>query len=151
MNVIVSRANAEQMDVAFGLVQEYYAAVKVVVREEREEFVRQYFADDTGVWLARADGELVGCVALRRLPERPDSAEIKRMYLRAAYRRRGIADLLLDALEEYARAAGYRWLYLDTAADMTAAARFYERNGFVRCEAYNENPQAAIFMRKALR
>jgi hypothetical protein len=39
---------------------------------------------------------------------------------------------------------------LDTTNEMVAAARLYERNGFVRCERYNENPQAAIFMRKRL-
>jgi len=136
MKVTIFRADATEIDLAFGLVQEYYGAARVQVRENRGEFGRQYFADDAGILLARADGEVVGCVALRRLPDRPDCAEIKRMYLRVAYRGHGIADALLNALEEYARAAGYRWLYLDTAADMVAAARFYERKGFVRCEGY---------------
>lgn len=150
MKVSIFKADATQIDLAFGLVQEYYQAARVVVRENRGEFAEQYFADGSGVWLARVDNEVVGCVALRRLPDCPDCAEIKRMYLREAYRGQGIADLLLDALEKYARAAGYRWLYLDTAADMLAAARFYERKGFVRCEQYNDNPQAAIFMKKAI-
>jgi len=33
---------------------------------------------------------------------------------------------------------------------MRAAIRFYERHGFERCERYNENPQATLFMRKPL-
>jgi len=70
--------------------------------------------------------------------------------VRPFYRGQGLADLLLAALESYARESGYRWLYLDTAADMKAAARFYKRQGFSSCERYNENPQAAIFMSKAI-
>jgi len=58
--------------------------------------------------------------------------------------------LLLEALEKYAGGRGYKWLYLDTAADMGAAARFYQRKGFQDCARYNQNPQAAIFMRKAI-
>jgi GNAT superfamily N-acetyltransferase len=72
------------------------------------------------------------------------------MYVRQTHRGKGIADLLMKELEDYARDCGYAWLYLDTAAVMVAAARFYERNGFEHCERYNDNPQAAIFMRKRL-
>jgi GNAT superfamily N-acetyltransferase len=151
VNVRIYRAAETQIELAYGIVQEYYAAAFVVVREDREEFRRQYFGDGTGVWLAEADEGVIGCVALRRLEGLADAGEIKRMYLQRPYRGQGVADLQLQALEDYAREFGYNWLYLDTAADMKAAARFYERKGFVRCERYNENPQAAIFMRKAFR
>jgi GNAT superfamily N-acetyltransferase len=148
VSVRIYRAAETQIELAYGIVQEYYAAASVVVREDHEEFERQYFGDGTGVWLAEADEGVIGCVALRRLEGLADSGEIKRMYLRETYRGQGVADLLLQGLEEYAREFGYKWLYLDTAADMKVAARFYERKGFVPCERYNENPQAAIFMRK---
>ena len=150
MSVRIYRAAEAQIQLAHAMVLEYYAAASVVVRDEPEEFAKQYFADDGGVWLADDEGSVIGCVALRRLAELPRSGEIKRMYLRAAYRGRGISDLLLDTLEDYARERGYRWLYLDTAANMLAAARFYQRKGFVTCEPYNRNPQAAIFMRKGI-
>jgi GNAT superfamily N-acetyltransferase len=146
----IYRATASQIELAYGLVQEYYAAACVVVREDRDEFERQYFADGGGVWLAGAGDGVIGCVALRRLEGVESAGEIKRMYLQPAYRGQGISDLLLGALEEHARNFGYKWLYLDTAADMKRAARFYERKGFLRCERYNENPQAAIFMKKAI-
>ena len=73
------------------------------------------------------------------------------MYVRASHRGSGIADSLLEALEEYALKSGYEWLYLDTTDSMKAAARFYERNSYGVCARYNENPQAALFMRKRLR
>jgi GNAT superfamily N-acetyltransferase len=150
MSARVYRATSDQIDLAYRIVQEYYEAASVVLREQRKEFEEQYFDEGAGVWLAENAGDVIGCVALRRLQELPHSGEIKRMYLRASHRGLGIADLLFDTLENYARAYGYRWLYLDTAANMVAAARFYGRKGFVPCAPYNKNPQAALFMRKAI-
>jgi ribosomal protein S18 acetylase RimI-like enzyme len=147
----IRRALLEELDQAFAMVTEYYEAERVVVREDREAFRQQYFSDDAGVWLASCDGEEVGCIALRRLDAASKSSEIKRLYVRPAYRGRGVADLLLQELEDFARTCGYAWIYLDTAAHMLAAARFYERHQFERCEKYNDNPQAALFMRKRLR
>lgn len=150
MSLKIYRAKQAQIDLAYGLVQEYYAAASVVLREDRQEFARQYFADGAGFWLAEAGEAVVGCAALRRLNDKPDCGEIKRLYVQPPHRGQGIADLLLEALESYAKKSGYQWLYLDTAAEMKAATRFYQRKGFLPCQRYNENPQAAIFMRKAL-
>ena len=146
----IRRATVEQIEQAFAMVTEYYEAAQVVAREERDAFREQYFADGAGVWLAMFEGKSVGCVAMRKLNGKFESAEIKRLYVRRAYRGRGVADMLLQELENYARNSAYAWLYLDTAADMVAAARFYERHRFERCEPYNDNPQAALFMRKRL-
>jgi GNAT superfamily N-acetyltransferase len=156
-NVGIWRARREELDAAFCLLQEYFEVVGVMVREDREKFIEEYFAEERAFWLARLDGELAGCVGLRRLP-RPEElepedvkcAEIKRMYVREGFRGRGIAQRLMEAAENFARGEGYARIYLDTTTEMAAAARLYERNGFVRCERYNENPQAAIFMRKYL-
>ena len=60
------------------------------------------------------------------------------------------AQTLLRALEEFAVARGNEWLYLDTKDDLHDAIRFYERNGYMRCQRYNDNPQATIFMRKRI-
>ena len=150
VSIQVYRATEKQAEMAYAIVQEYYQAAAVVVREDREKFGKEYFGEGAGVWLAQAEGQAIGCVALRRLSTVAASGEIKRMYVRPEYRGLGVPRLLLRALEEYANRGGYRWLYLDTAASMKAAARFYEREGFLECERYNENPQAALFMRKAL-
>ena len=151
MSWLIYRATEDQVGAAYAIMQEYYTAASVVVRESREEFQEQYFGEGAGVWLVEADGGVVGCVALRRLVGVAQAGEIKRMYVQQSYRGQGIADLLLAALEKYAGECGYKWLYLDTAAEMKAAARFYARKGFQGCESYNENPQAAFFMRKQIR
>ncbi len=150
MSLKVYRAGVSQIPQAYRIVSEYYEAAAVQVREDRDEFEREYFADGAGVWLAEGDGEVVGCVALRSLPEMVRCAEIKRMYVHPGHRGLGVSDLLLSALEDFARRSGYEWLYLDTAADMKAAARFYRRKGFVDCDRYNQNPQASLFMRKKI-
>lgn len=146
----IYRATETQRELAYGIVEEYYRAASVVVREDPQKFAEEYFATRAGVWLAEVDGGIVGCVALRKLKGKPGCGEIKRLYVRPAHRGLGIADFLLEALEKYAKDSGYEWLYLDTAGDMQAAQRFYERKGFVPAERYNDNPQAAIFMRKAV-
>ncbi len=156
-DIEIWRAQPEEADAAFCLVREYFEMVVVVLREDREKFIEEYFGVGQGLWLARVEGELAGCVGLRRLP-RPEElepedakcAEIKRMYVREKFRGRGVAARLLEAVERFAREQGYVRVYLDTASGMVAAARLYERNGYERCARYNENPQAAIFMRKHL-
>ena|ERR1700686_4722511 len=157
-NVEIRRAGPEEADEAFSLAEEYFIAVGVVVREDQRRFVEEYFGDGKGFWTARVNGELAGCIALRSLqPSSPpddqvvDYAEIKRMYVREKFRGQGIAQCLLETADEFAREAGYAWIYLDTTNEMLAAAKLYERNGFIRCGRYNKNPQAAIFMRKKLK
>jgi GNAT superfamily N-acetyltransferase len=157
MQVIeIWRASAGEAEAAFALVEEYFEVIGVVSREDRNKFVNEYFGEGRGLWLARIGGELAGCVALRRLqlpdgfPEGLPCSEIKRMYVRDKFRGRGIAQKLLTAAERFARETRYAWIYLDTTSQMVSAARLYERNGYERCERYNQNPQATIFMRKKL-
>jgi GNAT superfamily N-acetyltransferase len=149
LDVQIRRATLAELRDAYSIVSEYYQAAAVQSRETREEFQRYYFCSGAGFWLARSVDNVIGCLALRRLAE-PHSAEIKRMYVRPEARGQGVAQQLLEAAEKFALAAGYHWIYLDTADDMKAAARFYRRNGFQPCERYNNNPQATLFMRKRL-
>jgi len=131
----VERVSADA-GVAFALIEEYYEAAGVMVRDDRE--VLEQF-----VWVAYCDGQPAGCVALR-------TDEVKRMFVRPAYRGQGIARLLLAELETFAAARGVQWLYLDSKDDLTEAIRFYQRSGYQPCQRYNSNPQATIFMRKPL-
>jgi GNAT superfamily N-acetyltransferase len=147
---VIGRASLGDLDEAWAIVTEYYEAVGVQVREDLKAFAESYFDAGSGIWLARKDGAVVGCIALRRLESIPNSAEIKRLYVRPRWRGDGLAALLLRALEDYARAIGYRALYLDSKDDLQAALRFYEKHGYQHCERYNDNPQATVFMRKEL-
>ena len=132
------------------LLEEYYEAIGVVQRD-RPEAIAGYLSEaGSGLWIAWAEGASAGCVALRPLDGMERAAECKRLYVRPAFRGRGIGGALLAAMEEQARDLGYRWIYLDSMEEMRAALRAYTRRGYERCERYNENPQALIFMRKQL-
>ena len=147
----VRRATQDDLTCAFELVNEYFRAVDVWVRDTESEFSDYLLGDDRGVWLAFAGKEAVGCIVLHPLVSLPRSGEIRRLYVKPAYRRQGLAEELLQALEEFAtRNTRYEWLYLDSKEDLVSAIRFYERHGYKPCDRYNANPQATVFMRKAL-
>jgi ribosomal protein S18 acetylase RimI-like enzyme len=147
----VRRATQDDLPCAFGLVKEYFQAIDVWVRDTESKFSDYLLGDDRGVWLVFAGKEAVGCIVLHPLVSLPRSGEIKRLYLKPAYRRQGLAEELLRALEEFAaKTARYQWLYLDSKDDLVTAIRFYERQGYEHCDRYNANPQATVFMRKAL-
>jgi GNAT superfamily N-acetyltransferase len=155
--VEIRRANLAEVETAFRLVEEYFGALKIVKREDQQEFTREYFGDGRGLWLARVNRELAGCVAVRPLPvadnpmpDRTSCAELKRMFVREQFRGQGVARRLLEEAEAFARASEYTWIFLDTELHMTDAARLYERNGYARCARYNHNPQGMIAMRKSI-
>jgi len=148
---VVRRAAPEDLNAAFQIVTEYYEAASVIARENMDEFAEYYYGERSGVWLASLGEKVVGCIALRELPELARSGEIKRMYVQPAQREHGIAKALLSALETFASNIGYDWLYLDSAPGMDTAINFYRRHGYEPCERYNDNPQANIYLRKKLR
>ena len=98
MQVIeIWRASAAEAEAAFALVEEYFEAIGVALREDQDKFVNEYFGEGRGLWLARIAGELAGCVGLRRLrlpdgfPEGLPCSEIKRMYVRPQFHGQGFA------------------------------------------------------------
>jgi len=94
------------------------------------------------------DGEAAAGGGLRLL--NPELAEIKRMYVRPAFRGQGLARALLAALEGEARRLGAGTARLDTGAKQTLAAGLYERSGYRRIGNWNNNPHAAYWGEKAL-
>ena len=135
-------------DDAHRILREYYEAVHVVQRDSPGSM--QKLVDDpaSGIWLAFLADEVVGCVVLRSIETIPLASECKRLYVKPAARGNHIADALLDAQEDYARSLGIQWIYLDSYDDLRTAITLYERRGYQRCDRYNDNPQATLFMRK---
>lgn len=62
--------------------------------------------------------------------------EIKRMFVVAHFRGQGLADLLIQRIEDEIVRSGMNRLRLETGVHSHAAIRFYERLGFVRCDAF---------------
>ena len=141
---------AKETQDAQAILQEYYETVNVMVRDQPGAIQAIIDAPASGVWLAYLGKEVVGCVVSRRLEFIAKSSECKRLYVKPWARGRGIANKLLDAQEMHARNEGLEWIYLDSYDDLKTAIALYERRGYARCERYNDNPQATVFMRKKI-
>jgi GNAT superfamily N-acetyltransferase len=107
------------------------------------------FAPPCGAFLVGFAGEDPVCAGgLKRIA--PGVAEIKRMYVVPAARRRGLARKLLGALEDAARDRGYRLVRLDTGPRQPGARTLYASAGYTEIDNYNGNPHAAYWAEKAL-
>jgi GNAT superfamily N-acetyltransferase len=103
----------------------------------------------SGALLAvRAGARPIGCGALKRLDA--ETCELKRMYLKPEWRGRGLARLLLEALEAHARGLGYRRARLDTGDRQPAARRLYLSAGYREIPDYNGNPLARHWFERDL-
>lgn len=97
-----------------------------------------YAPPDGRLLLAWAGPEPAGCVALRR--QGADAAEIKRLYVRPAFRGRGLGAALARAAMAAASEAGYAKLVLDTLPQMAEAQALYRSLGFRDIAPYYANP-----------
>ena len=104
--------------------------------------------------IAEYEGQVVGLACMRRIRE--DIGEIKRMYVRPAFRRKGMGRALLEALIAAAREIGYPRIRLDSTRFMVEAHSLYRSIGFQEIEPYPESEipeefqQHWIFMEKQL-
>lgn len=86
--------------------------------------------------VAYENGLPVGCGAIKLFDA--GTVEVKRMYVLPEHRRKGIAALLLDALEQRARETGYTRCVLETGKRMPSAIALYERAGYMRMDNYGQ-------------
>ncbi len=111
---------------------------------ELEDLPGDYDAPLGALLLAWSDGELAGCCALRPLHavDYANAGEMKRLYVRPAFRRFGLGRQLAEAVLDAARTAGYHCVLLDTLDDMESARALYTDLGFVEIPPYYHNPIA---------
>jgi N-acetylglutamate synthase-like GNAT family acetyltransferase len=109
--------------------------------EELANLPGKYAPPHGRLLLARANDAAVGCVALRPLAE-SGICEMKRLFVRPAYRSFGVGRRLVEAIIAAAKELGYREMWLDTLPQMTSARRLYRELGFRPVEAYCHNPVA---------
>ncbi|MDE3015830.1 MAG: GNAT family N-acetyltransferase [Pseudomonadota bacterium] len=130
-----------------------YAVGGCGLNEELENFPGTYVPPKGILLLVRDNKIACGCLALR--PVSDDVGEVVRMYVKQAWRGRGIAEALMQTLLSRARDMGYRKLYLDSLNKFSGAHRLYEKMGFHYCEPYSDNitdamKQQMIFMQLIL-
>ncbi|MCJ1712690.1 GNAT family N-acetyltransferase [Curtobacterium sp. VKM Ac-2922] len=110
------------------------AEVEQALRDEPSDDLR---APSGTLFVAVEDGYPVGCTGVRFLG---DVAELTKVFTLPTHRGRGIGAQLLRAAEDACRARGVGTLRLDTRAALTEACAMYERHGFERVAAFNEDP-----------
>ena len=97
-----------------------------------------YAGERGALFIARSPEGAAGCIALR--PFDASTGEIKRLYVRPAFRGTGLGAKLAARVVGAARAAGYDRLVLDTLDRMDAAVRLYKKLGFQTIPPYYNNP-----------
>ncbi|MDO8768069.1 MAG: GNAT family N-acetyltransferase [Burkholderiaceae bacterium] len=101
--------------------------------------------------LAWVNGEVAGCCALRPIDncDYVNAAEMKRLYVRPAFRGLGLGRQLAQAILDTAQLIGYDSVLLDTLNDMEIARAMYTELGFKEIPPYYHNPLAGAHYLKA--
>ncbi len=143
-------ASGKEIEAARRLFEEYAAALGIDLgyqgfADELTSLPGCYAPPRGRLLIAWASEEAAGCVALRPLAD--DVCEMKRLYVRPAFRGGRVGKQLAEAIIAEARQIGYAIMRLDTVPTLEAATRMYESLGFVRRDAYYETPVVGtIFM-----
>lgn len=134
----------DEYNIAVKLFEEYaqWLNIDLSFQNFSEELnrVKSMYGPPKGCIILCKEGlDFVACVAIR--PKENDIAELKRMYVKPAYHRKGIGECLLKKSLEFAKKMGYKKIRLDTLNTMTPAMNLYLKNGFYTIPAYYYNPE----------
>jgi putative acetyltransferase len=153
---LVAPRSISELHAVRDIFQEYAAQLGVDLcfqnfEQELRELPGEYAEPLGALVLAMVDEQVAGCCALRALPDADytGAAEMKRLYVRPAYRGLGLGRQLAAAVLDAARLAGYGCVLLDTLDDMEAARQLYEDLGFEEIPPYYHNPIAGAHYLKA--
>lgn len=104
------------------------------------------------IFIARQNGHVAGVVALRPVELlEPGRSEMKRLYVREAFRGQGLGRILANIVVSFAKDAEYQVMVLDTLPHLKAAIKMYASMGFDETAPYYENPlPGVVYMEKIL-
>ena len=151
---ILPAEGATALDTMRALMQEYWNSFGFTpcfqnFTQELAGLPGSYAPPEGRLALAWVKGEAAGCIALRRFGG--CRAEAKRLYVKPAFRGRGLGGALLEWVIGEARRAGYSELLADTMPAMREALALYGRFGFERCNPYSgQDASGAIPIRLEL-
>jgi putative acetyltransferase len=111
--------------------------------------VEQLVQQDVAFFVLRVNGEPAGCGGVQFYGT--DYAELKRMYVRPAFRGQGLSKRMLTHLADYSAEQGYTVLRLETGIYQEAAISLYERTGFYKVPPfgdYQDDPMSLFYEKK---
>lgn len=146
---LVTPTSAEDLAATSGIFREYAISLGFDLcfqdfEGEISNLPGDYDSPRGALLLAKIDGAIAGCCALRPLDSSDyvNAAEMKRLYVRPAFRGLGLGRQLAEAVLDAALMAGYDSVLLDTLDDMEIARAMYEELGFKEIPPYYHNPLA---------
>lgn len=114
--------------------------------EELEHLEHKYGLPHGRLYLAYYEGELAGCIGLRKVDE--TNCEMKRLYVRPGFRGKHIGEHLVKHIIQEAKEIGYSYMLLDTLPFLQSAVHMYKKYGFYEIPSYNDSPMdASIYMK----
>jgi putative acetyltransferase len=146
---LLNPSSAAEMDAVREIFREYAGTLDVDLafqdfEAELAQLPGDYAAPRGHLLLAMVEGAIAGCCALRPLDaaDYPNASEMKRLYVRKAFRGFGLGRELAEAMLDQARRAGYACVLLDTLDGMESARALYTDLGFEEIPPYYHNPIA---------
>lgn len=153
---LMTPATPEQFEAAREIFRDYAATLGVDLcfqgfDAELAALPGEYEGPLGALLLATVDGEVAGCGAVRPLVDvdHANACEMKRLFVRPAFRRFGLGRLLAEALLNHGRQVGFSAMLLDTLDEMEAARELYASLGFEEVAPYYFNPLAGAHYLKA--
>jgi putative acetyltransferase len=117
--------------------------------EELKNPLKKYGLPNGVLYIALWNNEVAGCIALMSLED--GVCEMKRLYVRPAFRKHKIGKTLVEQLLMDAKQLGYSKVKLDTLQKLQPAIELYKQHGFDETTAYYENPlSSVVYMEKRL-
>ncbi|MBB2487123.1 GNAT family N-acetyltransferase [Mitsuaria sp. WAJ17] len=144
---LISPDSPQMWEEARQILREYAQSLDVDLcfqgfEQELQQLPVEYAQPSGLLLLALVDGQVAGSGAFRNLPDvdYANACEMKRLYVRPAFRRFGLGRIVAQTLIERATQAGYSAMLLDTLDDMEAARGLYGNLGFETVPPYYYNP-----------
>ncbi len=137
-------SNSKEYEAAMHLFLEYANWLNIDLSfqkfDEELKILKTMYGPPHGcIILCKHENNFVACVAVRKIEE--GVAELKRMYVKPEYQRKGIGENLLKISIKFAKEKGYKTIKLDTLNTMKPAMNLYAKHGFVKTDAYYFNPE----------
>ena len=130
MNIKITRTNSQNTDF-INLVKELDAHLKITDGDDHE-FYNQFNNIDVikHVLMVYKDKKAVGCGAIKHFDV--EAVEVKRMFVTANFRGKGIAANILLELEKWAKELGYKKCILETGERQVEAVKLYHKSNYKR-------------------
>jgi ribosomal protein S18 acetylase RimI-like enzyme len=138
--------NATTLEAARGLVRahlEFHSVEQPSIQRVIDALPSPYVPPAGALWVAYDGDDPLGCAAFQTIA--PDTAELKRVFVRPEARRRGVARALTEHAIETIRVSGYLRVRLGTQSTAIGAQRLYESLGFTRIEPYRKGDFGVVW------